>query len=59
MNSPRENRMGGEKSLRENSEEYQHLKCGDREKYLQRRLRRSDERVAWRGDKDMVKDDEC
>ena len=59
MNSPRENRRRGEKSLRENSEEYQHLKHGDTEKYLQRRLRRSDQRVAWRGDKGMVKDDEC
>lgn len=51
MDLPRENRIRGERSPSHNSEEYQYLKCGDKEKYLQRKLRMWPEsRVErWRG----------
>ena len=38
MDLPRENRIRGERSPSHNSEEYQYLKYGDKEKYLQRKL---------------------
>lgn len=38
MDLPRENRIRGERSPSHNSEEYQYLKCGDKEKYFTKEI---------------------